>query len=341
MDQNEMTEPQAGMEDSSERLEKKEQLRAKVQALVAYYEEEKRRNEELTMELERLKAEQQMQGISGPAGGPPSGMPPMNGMAPPPGMGPPPPGMGPMNGMGPAPGMPPMNGMGPAPGMGPMNGMAPPPGMNPMNGMNPPAPLGAGAPGMAPGGGIPFAQRPPQPPFPGAPGMPGAPSGPMAPGMPGSPGPEFPPQPPQAPGGYTLQSFGAPQGPQGFPQQPRPQQQPPYGAPPFGQPGFPQPGPGPGAQPPFGPAPGQPGFGPGPQAMFAPPAYPQGDGLAENIGLVLQTITQVRSKLHQFESIRGYGYPQQPAYVDYDTVVLLDKLYDQLGDLSRELMQRR
>jgi len=44
MDQNEMYETQAGMEDSSERLEKKEQLRAKVQALVTYYEEEKRRN---------------------------------------------------------------------------------------------------------------------------------------------------------------------------------------------------------------------------------------------------------------------------------------------------------
>ena len=57
---------------------------------------------------------------------------------------------------------------------------------------------------------------------------------------------------------------------------------------------------------------------------------------------VLQTIEQVRAKLHQAESIRGgYGYPPQPAYVDAETVNLLDKLYDQLGDLSRELQQQR
>ena len=309
MDQNEMYETQAGMEDSSERLEKKEQLRAKVQALVSYYEDEKRRNEELTMELERLKAEQQqMQGMSGPIsmGGPGPGM----------------------NG----------NGMGP-----PAGGM--PPG------------------GFPPAGGVPFAQRPPQqgvfppqqgafpqqPPFPGAPGMAGAP----APGMPEF-APAGHPQAPQGPAGYTLQNFGAPQPPQGMPPQSMmgarppmpPQQQNPYGgfppqppAPqPFGQPGFPP------APQPFG---QQPGFG-GPQGMPQgmyppqPPAYQgQGLGLAENIGTVLQTITQVRAKLHQFESIRGYGYPQQPAYVDFDTVALLDKLYDQLGDLSRELMQRR
>jgi len=38
--------------------EKKEKLRAKVQDLITCYEQEKRRNEELQMELERLKAEQ-------------------------------------------------------------------------------------------------------------------------------------------------------------------------------------------------------------------------------------------------------------------------------------------
>jgi len=113
--------------------------------------------------------------------------------------------------------------------------------------------------------------------------------------------------------------------------------------PPFGQPGgFPPPPPQ--QQQPFG----QPGFGVPPQPGFGaaqsmvppqPPAYQnQGFGLTENIGTVLQTITQVRAKLQQFG---GYGSPQQPAYVDYDTVVLLDKLYDQLGDLSRDLMQRR
>jgi len=300
-------EMQAGMEDSSERLEKKEQLRAKVQALVSYYEDEKRRNEELTMELERLKAEQQqMQGAMAPAGGPPA--PPMAGMAG-------------------APGMPPMNGMNPA--------MAP-------------APAGMAPGGMPPAGGIPFAPRPPFPPQQGAPqqqpfpGMPGAP----APGMPGSPapGPEFAPPAPQGPGGYTLQNFGAgpmPPFPQP-PQRPQPpqnpygahppwQQQLPPSAPPFGQPGF-------GQQQPYG-QPQQP-FGLGPQGMFAPPGY-QNDGLADNIGHVLQTVTQVRSKLQQFEGMRGYGYPPQPTYVDYDTVALLDKLYDQLGDLTRELMQRQ
>jgi len=43
---------------SDEKKEKKEQLRSKVQALVTYYEEEKRRNEELEMEIERLRAAQ-------------------------------------------------------------------------------------------------------------------------------------------------------------------------------------------------------------------------------------------------------------------------------------------
>jgi len=43
---------------SDEKNEKKEQLRSKVQALVSYYEEEKRRNEELEMEIERLRAQQ-------------------------------------------------------------------------------------------------------------------------------------------------------------------------------------------------------------------------------------------------------------------------------------------
>ena len=320
MDQNEMYEMQAGMEDSSERLEKKEQLRAKVQALVSYYEDEKRRNEELTMELERLKAEQQqMQGMSGPIG--PIG--------------------------GPAPGM---NG----------NGMSPPAG-----GMSPG--------GFAPAVGVPFAQRPQQanpyapapqgaflpqqPSFPGGPGM-----GTPGPGMgTPAPAPDFPPQPPQGPGGYTLQSFGAPQAPQvmGMPPQGMPPQRPamppqpqnPYGAPPIpphgmGMPPYgQQPGgfpPQPPAQQPFGQQPfGQPGFG---APMYPPqaPAYQnQGFGLTENIGTVLQTITQVRAKLQQFGSMGGYGYPQQPTYVDYDTVALLDKLYDQLGDLSRDLMQRR
>jgi hypothetical protein len=78
-----------------------------------------------------------------------------------------------------------------------------------------------------------------------------------------------------------------------------------------------------------------------------PPAAPYGQqdtsgSLMQSIQQVLQTIEQVRAKLHQTESIRnGYGYPQQPAYVDYDTVNLLDKLYDQLGDLNRELVQQQ
>ena len=304
MDQTDLYEMQAGMEDSSERLEKKEQLRAKVQALVSYYEEEKRRNEELTMEVERLKAEQQqMQGMSGPIS------------------------LG-----------------APAPGMG-----APP----------------------AANGGVPFSPRPqpaayPQPqqnafgpqPFAGASAAPGLDFLPAPLQQPQAP------QAPQAPGGYNLQSFGAPPAPQGMPYQQRPpmppqQNQNPYGAPPappapwqqeYQMPQPPQPfepqrfapAPQPYGQPPAPPQPyGQPAFGAAPPQGMYPPQAPvqQSPGVAENIGTVLQTITQVRAKLHQFESIRGYQ--QQPAYVDYDTVALLDKLYDQLGDLSRELMQRR
>jgi len=64
--------------------------------------------------------------------------------------------------------------------------------------------------------------------------------------------------------------------------------------------------------------------------------------LTQSMAQVMQTIEQVRAKLHKTESIRnGHGYPQQPAYMDYDTVNLLDKLYDQLGDLTRELMQQK
>jgi len=73
-----------------------------------------------------------------------------------------------------------------------------------------------------------------------------------------------------------------------------------------------------------------------------PPRPPEGDALNACMAQVLQTIEQVRAKLHQAESIRGgYGYPPQPAYVDFETVNLLDKLYDQLGDLSRELQPQR
>jgi len=47
------------------KTDKKEQLRAKVQALVSCYEQEKRRNEELQMELERLKSEQRNPQLDG------------------------------------------------------------------------------------------------------------------------------------------------------------------------------------------------------------------------------------------------------------------------------------
>ena len=321
MDPNEIYDTQAGLEDSGERLEKKEQLRAKVQALVSYYEDEKRRNEELTMELERLKAEQQqMQGMSGPIslGGPaPFPQPPQGPFAQPGGM---PPGMG-MPGIPGAPDPPPaapggytlQNFGAPAPqGMPPQGMGMPPQGMPPQGmGMPPQRPT------MPPQAQNPYGAPPPF----GSPPQGFPPQG-MPPGSPNQPG-----MPPQQP------PFGPPQGfppqgmPPGFPNQPvmPPQQQP------HSQPGFPPAAPHFGQQP-FGQQPG--GYPP------QPPAYP-GMGLGDNIGAVLQTITQVRSKLHQFESIRGYGYPQQPAYVDYDTVALLDKLYDQLGDLSRELMQRR
>ncbi|MCL2194814.1 MAG: hypothetical protein FWB76_02565 [Oscillospiraceae bacterium] len=52
---------------SDEKKDKKEQLRSKVQALVTYYEEEKRRNEELEMEIERLRAEQRNNDFNPPA----------------------------------------------------------------------------------------------------------------------------------------------------------------------------------------------------------------------------------------------------------------------------------
>ncbi|MCL2446470.1 MAG: hypothetical protein FWD06_06875 [Oscillospiraceae bacterium] len=52
---------------SDEKKEKKEQLRSKVQALVTYYEEEKRRNEELEMEIERLRTEQRANEFNQPA----------------------------------------------------------------------------------------------------------------------------------------------------------------------------------------------------------------------------------------------------------------------------------
>lgn len=302
MDLEEIYEAPSGTMDSSERSEKKEQLRAKVQALVSCYEEEKRRNEELTMELDRIKSEQQaQQSLTG-------NLPPMN--------------------------------------------------------AQPAAPA-------APGG-ISFSQRPQQQqpnapaPFPGADG-----------GF--SQQPPQQQQQPQQPSGspYTLQSFGAqpsqqggqpPQSPFGQqPQQPFGQQQPPYGQQPqspYGQPQSPYSQPpqspyGQPQQPPYGQAPqqspygqpqspyGQPQPSPygGAQGAFgAPSPMQQGygsDALMGSINTVLQTITQVRSKLHQFESIRGQGYPQQPSYMDYDTVALLDQLYDQLGDLSRELMQRQ
>jgi hypothetical protein len=222
MDQNELYETPAGMEDSGERLEKKEQLRAKVQALVSYYEEEKRRNEELSMELERLKAEQQqMQGmpLAGPAHGAPPpglGMPPMNGMN---GMNPPP-----------APGIP------PAPGMGPMGAA---PGGIPFSQRPPQAFPGMPAPGMP--GGMPM----PGPEFPHAPQGPQAPGGytlqsfgaqQQQPGFGAGPQGFPPPRPPQPP-----------QGPYGAPPPWQQQQPAPPFAPPFGQPGFPQQGLAPGA----------------------------------------------------------------------------------------------
>jgi len=112
---------------------------------------------------------------------------------------------------------------------------------------------------------------------------------------------------------YTLQSFG-----QGAPQQP-------FGGPPaqpFGRPPQPQP------------------YGL-PPMMPPPQQQPEGD-LLSYMSQVSQTIEQVRAKLHQAESIRGgYGYPPQNAYVDGETVNLLDRLYDQLGDLGREIQQQR
>ena len=66
------------LDDSAERLEKKEQLRAKVQALVSYYEDEKRRNEELSGEVNRSRLEQGLPPYeigAEPAGQPPEPLP--------------------------------------------------------------------------------------------------------------------------------------------------------------------------------------------------------------------------------------------------------------------------
>ena len=343
-------------EEKGDKKEKKELLRAKVQSLVARYEEERNRNEELTMELERLR-EQQRTGLQ--PGGLQPGMGPQPGMAP--GMQPPMPGMQrpPQQ-----PGMPLQPGMNPL-GMGPQQGMAPPPGMPPQGagsqpGMNPMAqqgPMAQQFPQMMPG------MQPPM----GTPGM-GTPGmGAMSPGMmpPPAGGPMGGPsagmfgpqqgfgqaygQPPQgfgntppgvSPPNYSMQNFG------GMPpmNQPPMQQPPVQQQQPWQQPTQPPP-----AQPsPFGAQQGgyQPPF-PGTQQMpsAAPQMAPPTGGtasLTQTMARVMQTIEQVRAKLHQTESIRnGYGYPQQPAYVDYDTVNLLDQLYDQLGDLTRELMQQR
>jgi len=337
-------------EEKGDKREKKEMLRAKVQSLVARYEEEKNRNEELMMELERLR-EQQRGGMP-PANYPQPGTQPGMHMNPPPGIQPgfpPPGGMNPMpQSMQPQqrPGMAPPSvgppGMAPPPGMNPpgMNppGMTPgmPPSMNPM-GMNPPNPMmGQQFPGQ-------MAGMPPYPgtqPYPGMQQQPASPYGqqqgfgpppPAQNPMQGFPQPAFPGVTPQS---YSLQNFGGmpgsmpppmppPMAPSMAPPQPWPQQPSPiqpsmnaYGA---------QQG---GYQPPF------------PGNQQAPSMNPL--SLTQSMSQVMQTIEQVRAKLHQTESIRnGYGYPQQPAYVDYDTVNLLDKLYDQLGDLSRELMRQR
>ncbi|MDR0531626.1 MAG: hypothetical protein LBG83_06140 [Oscillospiraceae bacterium] len=200
----------------AEQKEKKELLRAKVQRLVACYEDEKHRNEELTMEVERLRDQVRQQQQQQPAGAPPMGMPPQ----------------------------------------GFQFGNAPQPPM----------------------GGQPFGSTP---------------------------------QPPMGGQGYNLGNLGR--------SQPVPWQ--------GGMPG-------PYGQPPANPY-GQP-------TGLYPPPYGGADGTALMIQQVVQTIEQVRAKLHQAETLRGpYGNPQQPICVDYDTVGLLDKLYEQLGELSRELTNRR
>ena len=355
-------------EGKGDKREKKELLRAKVQSLVARYEEEKNRNEELMMELERLKEQQRNPGGMPPANynnpqiGQPQmgqpGQPPQYGAQPPHSpMAAPQPGM-PSPGMA-QPGMPPQNnmifsgmpqnqqGFGQDPqGFGQQpQGFGQQPqgfGQNPQGFGQQPQSFGQNPQG--------FGQNPQQPGVrfqpPQAPGaMPGMnPQGGLA-----SQGGVTPPD-------YSLQNFdtmGMPPMPQQMPSQQMPQQQMPQ-APwqaQMQQQQMPQ-------QPPMSPQmpsqqmPSQmpqpsmnPYGAPSTQGGYQPPfsdKQPPSATLTQSMSQVMQTIEQVRAKLHKTESIRnGYGYPQQPAYMDYDTVNLLDKLYDQLGDLTRELMQQR
>ena len=326
--------PQAAYapEEKGDKKEKKEMLRAKVQSLVARYEEEKNRNEELMMELERLR--EQQRGAM-PANYPPAGMQPgMHTSPPQPGFQPPPGGMQP--GMQANAGIQP--GFQPPPG-----GMPPPqrPGMNPqpMNpmGMNPQNPMMGQQfqmAGMQTG-------MPPQPgaqPYPGVQQQPASPYGqpqqgfgPPPPAQNPMPGFQQAALPGVSPPNYSMQNFGGmpgampppmPSPPQNWPPPPSQQQPSPMNQPGMNAYGAQQGG----YQPPF------PGSQQAPSMNTA--------SLTQSMAQVMQTIEQVRAKLHQTESIRN-GYPQQPAYVDYDTVNLLDKLYDQLGDLSRELMRQR
>ncbi|MDR1927426.1 MAG: hypothetical protein LBQ33_02160 [Oscillospiraceae bacterium] len=297
-----------------EKKEKKELLRSKVQALVASYEEEKRRNEELNQELERFRtaqaaAPQQYQPPQ--QGAVASGFPAHPQSSPPPQM--------PQYMQAPAMAQPPQQPQGvSAPGytlqsFAPQQNAAPPQQLTAQHiapqaefspAYAPYAPEREGA--YAPRNPYIPAQQtqlpePPRreapPPYPAA----------YAPPIPSGYGAEM--RSPAAPA-RTAQPFYAPQG---YPQAPA------YAAP-----------------------------APAPGGYYRPPAAPSAAESAESLlfsmNRVVRRIEQVRARLRQTESIRGvapYGYPQQPAFVEPETVSLLDQLYDELGDLSRELSQMR
>ncbi|MDR1463834.1 MAG: hypothetical protein LBJ11_00855 [Oscillospiraceae bacterium] len=321
--------------EAGEREEKKELLRSKVKALVASYEDEKRRNEELERELERLKSQQNAYPPIPQPGIPPQGMPAQQ--APPQGS------------MSAYPAYPP-------PQQGPQGPQAPAPAFSPAGASQPPQ----------------SAQRPYAPQYPPQQTSSFAPGGqPVS--QPGAPYAQQPPYPPQGPQGQGPQGPGA-AAPQAYGQRPPqpgyPQQQPaPYPPQsPYGQqrpPQRPQPSALPDPQ--FPPQQGQ--RDPRADAYYPPdrqvssysdapaqpmqPPYPprQGDpraaGMTANSAEKLQStanrilsrIEQVRAKLRQNDTYRvpgDYGYNPPPA-LDQETVYLLDQLYDELGDLGRDL----
>jgi hypothetical protein len=78
-------------------------------------------------------------------------------------------------------------------------------------------------------------------------------------------------------------------------------------------------------------------------------AYETTEALFFSMNRVMRRIEQVRARLHQADGMRGtMGYQNPyapyapiPSYQDEETATLLDRLFDELGDLNRDLMRVR